>query len=351
MIPDRRQPQSAVVNQLRLLRPLPAPEAWPDGEGVYTPGQQPHYARSYIQDPFLLDQVLKYRQARWAELYRDLERKLSQRPEHLDTYRLQADAYLVNLNYEEGASQLDQVLCRLPRDVHALAVTATVFRLLGRNEEAANRLRSLEAVASDAAVEVAGLWSLVESSPVLTSTFDGATMTTPPEAIAVFGQAPNAQGKPGSGLEARLEAVLKLSRESPYAWIVVSGGAVRSSLREADVMEEWLLGHGMNPGRVVKDVQARDTVGNAFGMLTIFQQYGLQQVTAVTSHAHAVRASRTLAAAARRFGWRGTIRTHPCGAPADERTLAIEMGYTYVTAARAYGLFERDDFFQFGQTR
>ena len=41
-------------------------------------------------------------------MYAELDQKAKENPDHLNTYRLQADAYLVNSEFPQALSQLDQ---------------------------------------------------------------------------------------------------------------------------------------------------------------------------------------------------------------------------------------------------
>ncbi|MDN5563684.1 MAG: hypothetical protein L0G49_07920 [Luteococcus sp.] len=87
--------------------PLPAPKAKADGRGEAMDGQQPDYARSYVRDPFLHAEVIQYRRWQWNAMYSSLDAKAKSKPDYLDTYRLQADAYQVNATYSEALSQLE----------------------------------------------------------------------------------------------------------------------------------------------------------------------------------------------------------------------------------------------------
>ncbi|WP_367618405.1 YdcF family protein [Luteococcus sp.] len=129
--------------------------------------------------------------------------------------------------------------------------------------------------------------------------------------------------------------------------MVLSGAAVKTPYAEADVMEKWLVEQGVNPGRIIKDDRARDTVGNAMGMVRIFQQYDIHDVLLVGTIQHLPRATTTTLALADRYGWELNVDTAGGGERPDPASQVGERQYTYVTAARAAGLYEKDDFAKF----
>ncbi|MCU0083041.1 tetratricopeptide repeat protein [Streptococcus danieliae] len=102
---------------------LPMPEAKENGRGEPLLPLISDYGNSYIEDPFLKEDVLRFRRWDWNELYSSLDKKVQENPEHLDTYRLQAEIYLVNKKYREAFSQIDKVLRRDPSDIHALSLS------------------------------------------------------------------------------------------------------------------------------------------------------------------------------------------------------------------------------------
>ena len=165
-----------------------------------------------------------------------------------------------------------------------------------------------------------------------------------PEAIVVFGQAARDDGTPTPGLLARLTTALGLAQRHPGALLVVSGGAVRSAHSEAEAMRTWLVAQGVEAQRIVVDAQARDTVGNAVGMLAALRQRNLHRVVAVTSLAHVPRAVTTLRVLASRHRYALTVDAAGSGAPPTPASVPGERRYTYFTAARAAGLIEPVEF-------
>ncbi|MCQ6282840.1 ElyC/SanA/YdcF family protein [Bacillus sp. EB600] len=327
--------------QFSPLLPAPAPKA--DGRGAAIEHLQPEYAKSYENDPYLHDHVIEYRSWGWNAMYTELDQKAKENPDNLNTYRLQADAYLVNSNFPESLSQLDQVLRRNPYDIQALAVTSMIQRFEGNKEDENARLKVLQRVSPHAAKDMKNLFHFVEENMYADYGNEPQTNMVP-DAIAVFGQSPNSNGTPSSGMLTRLTKAKEMADRFPNAKIVLSGGAVKTPYAEANVMRDWLVGQGVDPNRILIDDQARDTYGNAIGMVSIFEQNDLHNIIAVATVQHLPRAVTTLKAYANRVGYPIKVDSAGGGEKPDPASQVSERKYTYVTAARAAGLYELNDF-------
>ncbi|GHH99733.1 ElyC/SanA/YdcF family protein [Neobacillus kokaensis] len=327
--------------QFSPLLPAPAPKA--DGRGTAIEHLLPEYAKSYENDPYLHDQVIEYRSWGWKAMYTELDQKAKENPDNLNTYRLQADAYLVNSNFPEALSQLDQILQRNPYDIQALAVTSMIQRFEGNKEDENARLKVLQRVSPHAAKDMKNLFYFVEEN--MYADYGNEPQTNmAPDAIAVFGQSPNSNGTPSSGMLNRLTKAKQMSDKFPNAKIVLSGGAVKTPYAEANVMRDWLVGQGVDPNRILIDDQARDTYGNAIGMVSIFEQNNLRNILAVATVQHLPRAVTTLKAYANRVGYPIKVDSAGGGEKPNPASQVNERKYTYVTAARAGGLYELNDF-------
>lgn len=327
--------------QYSPLLPAPIPKA--DGRGAAIEHLQPEYAKSYENDPYLQDLVINYRSWEWNEMYAELDQKAKENPDHLNTYRLQADAYLVNSEFPQALSQLDQVLQRNPDDIQALAVTSMIQRFEGNKEDENARLKTLQRVSPQAAKDMKDFFIFAEKNMYADYGNEPQTDMVP-DAIAVFGQSPKADGTPSSGMLTRLTKAKEMADRFPNAKIVLSGGAVKTPYAEADVMRDWLIGQGIEPNRILLDDQARDTYGNAMGMVSIFEQYDLHNILAVGTVQHLPRAVTTLKAYANRVGYPITVDSAGGGAKPEPSSQVNERKYTYITAARAAGLYELDNF-------
>ncbi|MGW1677490.1 ElyC/SanA/YdcF family protein [Saccharopolyspora sp. NPDC002376] len=325
---------------------MPKPKA--DGRGTAMDGMQPDYARSYARGTQLTDEVVNYRRWEWNQMYTSLDVQQKATPDDLDVYRLQADAYLVNSAYPEALSQLDQILRRKPDDIQALAVTALVQHFMGNSDDARCRLSHLQKQSPAAALDLQGFIGNTDADQYAVYGSEP-RQDADPDVIAVFGQSPNPDGTPSAGLLTRLTKAKEMADRFPEAWIVVSGAAVRTQYAEADVMRDWLVQQGVDAARIITDDKARDTVGNAMGMVAAFQQYDLHNVLAVGTVQHLPRAVTTLKALADRYHWPIAVDAAGGGEVPEPSSQVGERRYTYVTAARAAGLFELDDFAKYGK--
>ncbi|MFD9905931.1 YdcF family protein [Streptomyces sp. NPDC059063] len=340
--------RSAAECGIALSPPLPVPAPRPDGRGAAMDDMRPHYARSYARHTNLADDVVAYRRWQWTQLYTSLDAQRRATPDDLDVYRLQADAYLVNSAYGEALGQLDQVLRRRPGDLHALAVTTLIRWSLGNRDDAQCRMAALTKQSAAAARDLRRFIRTTDASQY--AAYGAAPASTArPDAIAVFGESPHPDGTPTPGLLARLTKAKEMADRFPDAWLVVSGAAVRTEHAEADVMRDWLVRQGVAAGRIITDDRARDTVGNAMGMVAAFQSHDLHHVLAVATAQHLPRAVTTLKALAARYHWPLTTDAAAGGPPTAASAQAGERRYTYVSAARAAGFFERDDFARYAR--
>lgn len=80
------------------MEQLPAPTPKADGRGAPLENLVSNYGDSYVNDPYLHDEVINFRRWEWNDMYTSLDKKVKENLEYLDTYRLQAEAYLVNKN-------------------------------------------------------------------------------------------------------------------------------------------------------------------------------------------------------------------------------------------------------------
>lgn len=116
-----------------------------------------------------------------------------------------------------------------------------------------------------------------------------------PAAIVVFGAPVDLDGRPGPTLARRLDAAEVAARRWPYAPIVVTGGAVRTSVPEALAMRDRLIARGVPAGRLVVEDQARNTLHSARLVAAVLPSIAGRRTSApfvivvVTSGYHALR--------------------------------------------------------------
>ena len=314
---------------------MPIPEK--SGRGKEMEDLVPMYAEEYVDDPILKQAVTYFRRWEWTQLYRELDEIVTEDPDYLDAYRLQAEAYMINKDYEAALSQLDRILERDRTDVHALGVTTVLMHILENEEGEKERLLALEKVSGQAADAVRNV--LEETDELLKQPYGSEPQTDMiPQAIAVFGQTPKENGKPSAGLLSRLERF-------PDAKIILSGGDVKTKFTEASVMKEWLLEQGVAEDRILLDERARDTYGNAIGILSICKEIKVHKVMVVGTILHLPRAVTTLTLYAKAEGY--DMKIDSAGGGEHEASNEGERLYTYVNASRAAGIFSKQDYEKF----
>ena len=314
------------------------------GRGKAMEDLVPMYAEEYVDDPVLKQAVTYFRRWEWTQLYRELDEIVTEDPDYLDAYRLQAEAYMINKDYEAALSQLDRILERDRTDVHALGVTTVLMHILENEEGEKERLLALEKVSGQAADAVRNV--LEETDELLKQPYGSEPQTDMiPQAIAVFGQTPKENGKPSAGLLSRLECALELAERFPDAKIILSGGDVKTKFTEASVMKEWLLEQGVAEDRILLDEKARDTYGNAIGILPICKEIKVHKVMVVGTILHLPRAVTTLTLYAKAEGY--DMKIDSAGGGEHEASDEGERLYTYVNASRAAGIFSKQDYEKF----
>jgi uncharacterized SAM-binding protein YcdF (DUF218 family) len=133
-------------------------------------------------------------------------------------------------------------------------------------------------------------------------------------AIVVFGTHFRADGRPGQGVERRLERTLSLANAMPDAKIIVSGGAVANRYAEGPGMARWLIAHGVPAERILVEDKSRYTVQNALFTAPLIRSAGVDRVTLVTERFHMRRATLDLRSALRMKG-AADVAVEPSPAP------------------------------------
>ncbi|MFA9488608.1 MULTISPECIES: YdcF family protein [unclassified Mannheimia] len=326
-----------------LAKVLPAPKGKEDGRGVPIEHLVIQYAPDYINDPYLKEEVLNFRRWYWQAMYASLDKKVKEKPHYLNTYRLQVEAYLINKEYQEALSQLDQILRQNPRDLHALAMSVLAARVLEDSEQEAARYSALKQLNPDVAQRMADILTFTEQT--LAERYGNEPQTDMvPDTIAVFGSTPNKDGTPSPLLLDRLEKTKEMAEKFPHAKIIVSGGAVKTEFAEADVMAKWLSENGIEKDRLLLDPVARDTPGNAIGIIQLMKNYNGRKVLGIGTLQHIPRATAVLKGYAQHIGYPIEMDSVGGGKPGTPEKAKVEALYTYINVARSMGLFELRDF-------
>lgn len=346
--------------EFSLTEPMPVPAAKGSSDrGEAIENLVTLYAASYEDDKYLADEVTMFRQWRWEELYTSLAKKAEEHPGHLNTYRMQAEVYLTNSKYNEALAALDAVLRANHDDIYALGLSAYVKHFMGNEEQSKQRLQALKNVSEEcyndltAFIEKADGWRKEEHGNGL-DTLENLSY----DAIVVLGVAPTANGGLSASAVLRLKEAVRAAYACPDAKIILSGGPVDYEFAEATVMKEYLLKNSTDlaialgleaegstwsipEDRILLDVEARDTVGNAIGAFRHVAEHGFKDLLIVASAGQVMRADCIFKAYADANEY--DIAIHSVGSGNVEAG-SNEYKYAYVGAARAYGLFTLEDY-------
>jgi uncharacterized SAM-binding protein YcdF (DUF218 family) len=78
--------------------------------------------------------------------------------------------------------------------------------------------------------------------------------------VIVFGAAVRADGRPSGSLRHRIEGALAWGSRHEDALFIPTGGIGRTGPAEARVIQDWLIAGGIEPGRIIPELQGRDTL-------------------------------------------------------------------------------------------
>ncbi|MFC8043224.1 YdcF family protein [Nocardia sp. NPDC057353] len=112
----------------------------------------------------------------------------------------------------------------------------------------------------------------------------------PETAVVVLGYGLLPDGSMRPELLDRLRAGYVQALLAPASPVIVTGGNPRQGVTEAAVMAEWLIAHGIAPGRVHIESRAGSTVQNAEFTALILRDIGVRDAVVVTSADHMARA-------------------------------------------------------------
>ena len=328
-----------------FMERLEAPTPKQNGRGEPLEKLVSDYGDSYINDPYLHDEVVYFRRWQWKEMYSSLDAKAKERPDYLDTYRLQAEAYLVNKEYKYALSQLDRILRVNPLDVHALSLSILANKCGALSSQTSMRLKALKLVSPNAEKRIRSILKDCDDNNANKKNYsDNQLYGVTPDVIAVFGQSPNADGTPSEALLTRLTKTKEMADKYPNVKIVLSGGPVRTPYAEADVMSKWLIENGVSQDRLLLDELARDTPGNAIGMVNLFKTINAHKILCVGTILHCPRAMTVLTVYGKTIGYDMTIDVVGGGNQPTQSQMKTERIYTYVNAFRAGYFYSKEDF-------
>lgn len=321
--------------------PIEMPEPKPDGRGGEIEHLHTQYGESYVEDSYLENAVIAARQWRWSDAYNELNNKAKENPNYLDVYRLQAELYLVNSEYEEAVSQLDQLLRQHPDDAHALSLAVLADVALGNEENAQARWQDLQDINIRYAEDIEHVFELVDKW--VEADFRSLTDSTIElDLIAVFGEAPRVDFTLSQSTLNKVIKAKELLAEYPEAKILVSGDPVDQPISEAEVMKDWLVSNDVPEDQIIMDELARDTVGNAIGIVDYMIEHQLETVIGLSGYDHLIRGLVSIDAYSQLREYPITIEGLGTGKYQERKTEMATSPYTYYNAFKSYGLIEKE---------
>ncbi|CAM4382970.1 YdcF family protein [Paenibacillus alkaliterrae] len=88
-------------------------------------------------------------------------------------------------------------------------------------------------------------------------------------------------------LEERLSAALELLRDHRFEKVIVTGGIVGASSRsEAEIMKDFLLRHGVEPDRILLEMESKDTIDNLVNCKKIMDREKLRTCLIISNSFH-----------------------------------------------------------------
>ncbi|WP_282935231.1 YdcF family protein [Paenibacillus sp. RC67] len=87
-------------------------------------------------------------------------------------------------------------------------------------------------------------------------------------------------------LKERLDTAILLYRQYAYRYLVLSGGAVKSNLTEAEIMRDYLLEQGVPEDRMLLESRSRNTVHNLVNCRLVLQEHGMSTFLLVSNSFH-----------------------------------------------------------------
>lgn len=106
------------------------------------------------------------------------------------------------------------------------------------------------------------------------------------DAIVILGNKVEIDGTPSPTLQSRLEKGLELYEKHLAPLVIVSGGLGKEGFEEAEVMQRYLISHGIRKKMIIVDNQGLDTYLTAQNTKNILKERDLTSVIVVTNYFH-----------------------------------------------------------------
>lgn len=109
---------------------------------------------------------------------------------------------------------------------------------------------------------------------------------TADHAFVVLGSALTAKGAVTAKFRARLDLARRALEVNPSSVVLVTGGAAKAGVTEAEAGRAWLLSAGISPDRILLETRSASTVGNARNSVPILRILGVTSWTPISHASH-----------------------------------------------------------------
>jgi len=135
--------------------------------------------------------------------------------------------------------------------------------------------------------------------------------------------------QPSQNLKNRLVVAMDVMKQNPEAQVIVCGGQGADEAEpEATVMRRWMVQHGADSSRIVREDQSHNTVQNIENAMKICEErsWDTQHVTVVSSSFHLFRIRHIM----RHVGLTPSVVSAPAGDPASAVLMYIREYFSVV---------------------
>lgn len=212
-------------------------------------------------------------------------------PYHLDSKYSLASVQILNKEIDEALSTYEEIL-NFDKNHFEAQLMHAVFSKVQRNDEdfetGINNLKKIDSQKAEIYNQKIELVDEMKELSFETEVPDN--LSSDHHGFIVLGYALSKDGEMQEPLLERLKVAEEAAKAYPDSKIIVTGGVPKQGVTEADIMFDWLVEHGIDEERIIKEDMATDTIENALFSMEIVDREGLKDLTLITSATHMRRA-------------------------------------------------------------
>lgn len=175
----------------------------------------------------------------------------------------------------------------------AKLISSYALRFPGNHKDVLDELKEISLDDYEIWADVMNYWDYIENDMI--ENVDDVPDGIPEDnhVFIVLGYALKDDGTMEDELIGRLQVALSSANKYPNSYILVTGGVEQNGWTEGARMRDWLVDNGVSEDRIIVEIEAEDTAGNAansFEML--YTDYkDIQSCSLITSQYHLKRGS------------------------------------------------------------